>query len=44
VILCTAYSQETALAEFGARKISGFIRKPYRTDDLVKLLDECMGV
>ena len=44
VILCTAYSQETATAEFGERKISGFIRKPYRTDDLVKLLDECAEV
>ena len=40
VILCTAYSQETAIAEFGERKICAFIRKPYRIDDLVKVLDE----
>jgi two-component system cell cycle sensor histidine kinase/response regulator CckA len=39
VILCTAYSQETAVAEFGERKIRAFIRKPYRIDDLVKTLD-----
>lgn len=40
VILCTAYSQETAIAEFGERKIRAFIRKPYRVDDLVRVLEE----
>jgi PAS domain S-box-containing protein len=40
VVLCTAYSQETAMAEFQERKIGGFIRKPYRIDDLVKVLDQ----
>jgi CheY-like chemotaxis protein len=42
VILCTAYSEETVMAQFGAREIRGFIRKPYRTDDLVKLLGESL--
>ena len=40
VVLCTAYSRETALAEFGDRKVDGFIRKPYRSDDLVNMLRE----
>jgi two-component system cell cycle sensor histidine kinase/response regulator CckA len=40
VILCTAYSKETAMSEFGERIIRGFIRKPYRVDDLVKVLDD----
>jgi PAS domain S-box-containing protein len=39
VILCTAYSQEAAIAEFGERKIRAFIRKPYRIDELVKVLE-----
>src|SRR5262249_23733879 len=38
VILCTAYSRETVMVEFGEREFAGFIRKPYRTDDLVKVL------
>jgi len=38
VILCTAYSHETAMAQFGEREICGFLRKPYRIDDLVKVL------
>jgi PAS domain S-box-containing protein len=38
VILCTAYAEETVIAEFGERRIAGFIRKPYRIDDLLKLL------
>jgi signal transduction histidine kinase/CheY-like chemotaxis protein len=43
VVLCTAYSQETAMAEFGGRQVDGFIRKPYRSDDLVKLLGQFEG-
>jgi len=43
VILCTAYSQETALREFGGRDVWGFIRKPYQIDDLVKLLQRAAG-
>jgi CheY-like chemotaxis protein len=39
VVLCTAYSRETAMAEFRDRHIQGFIRKPYRIDDLLKVLD-----
>ncbi len=40
VILSTAYSRETAMRGFDGRDIWGFIRKPYRTDDLIKLLQE----
>jgi CheY-like chemotaxis protein len=43
VILCTAYSQETAVAEFGERDIRYYIRKPYQTDTLVKLLEQALG-
>jgi two-component system cell cycle sensor histidine kinase/response regulator CckA len=42
VILSTAYSRETAMQQFGGRAIWGFIRKPFRTDDLVKLLQGAM--
>jgi len=38
VILSTAYAQETAMRGFEGRDVWGFIRKPYRTDELVKLL------
>ena len=38
VILCTAYSEETAMAQFGEREICGFLRKPYRIDDLVNVI------
>ena len=38
VILCTAYSRETVIAEFGDRLIDGFVRKPYRADDLARIL------
>jgi DNA-binding NtrC family response regulator len=40
IILTTAYSRETAMRGFGERDVGGFIRKPYRTDDLVKTLQE----
>jgi PAS domain S-box-containing protein len=43
VVLCTAYSEETAMAEFGGRRVDGFIRKPYRSADLVKLLGQFAG-
>jgi CheY-like chemotaxis protein len=43
VILCTAHSRETAMAEFDESEIRGFIRKPYRTDDLVKVLQQAVG-
>ena len=43
VVLCTAYNQETAMAEFGGRQVDGFIRKPYRSDDLVKVLGQFNG-
>ena len=38
VVLTTAYSKETAMRGFGNRELWGFIRKPYRTDDLATLL------
>ena len=43
VVVCTAYSQETALTEFAGRQVNGFIRKPYRSDDLVKVLRDVAG-
>ncbi|SPE43256.1 Multi-sensor hybrid histidine kinase (fragment) [Candidatus Sulfopaludibacter sp. SbA3] len=43
VILSTAYSRETAMRGFGGRDVWGFIRKPYRTDDLVNLLRHAAG-
>jgi two-component system cell cycle sensor histidine kinase/response regulator CckA len=43
VVICTAYSQETALTEFAGRQVDGFIRKPYRSDDLVKVLRQVGG-
>ena len=38
VILSTAYNRETAMREFEGREVWGFIRKPYRTEELVTLL------
>ncbi len=38
VILTTAYSRETAFAALGDCEPWGFIRKPYRLDELAKLL------
>ncbi len=43
VILSTAYCQETVMQEFGGREIWGFIRKPYRVDDLLQLLQAALG-
>ena len=43
VILSTAYSKEMAMLGFGGRDVSGFIRKPYRIDDLESLLRETIG-
>jgi CheY-like chemotaxis protein len=40
IVVSTAYSVETVLATFRGRDICNFIRKPYRTDDLVKLLEQ----
>lgn len=40
VILSTAYSREKAMSEIGDRDVWGFIRKPYRSDDLVQLLQK----
>jgi two-component system, cell cycle sensor histidine kinase and response regulator CckA len=38
VILTTAYSRDSTIAEFRERDTWGFIRKPYNTGDLVELL------
>jgi two-component system, cell cycle sensor histidine kinase and response regulator CckA len=43
VILSSAYSWERVNSEFGDRNASGFIRKPYRTSDLVELLIETLN-
>jgi len=43
VILSTAYSRETASSTFAGREFWGFIRKPYRTADLVTLLRQAEG-
>jgi two-component system, cell cycle sensor histidine kinase and response regulator CckA len=43
IILSTAYSRETAMSEFAGRDIWGFIRKPYRTEELVALLQQAAG-
>jgi two-component system cell cycle sensor histidine kinase/response regulator CckA len=40
IIVSTAYSQETVLATFPGRNLWDFIRKPYRTHELVKLLEQ----
>ncbi|MEO8594934.1 MAG: PAS domain S-box protein [Candidatus Solibacter sp.] len=43
VIVSTAYSRETAMSRFEGREVWGFIRKPYRGNDLVKLLEQATG-
>ncbi len=43
VILSTACSWETAMSEIGACTPAGFIQKPYRTDELVRLLQKAAG-
>ncbi len=40
VILTTALSQETVLTTFGGRRAWAFLRKPYRIDDLLRLIRE----
>jgi DNA-binding NtrC family response regulator len=42
VILTTAYSQEKARIDLGGEQYWGFIRKPYRIDDLVNLLQRAL--
>jgi CheY-like chemotaxis protein len=44
VILTTAYSREVAMGSFEEEPaVSGFIRKPYRLDDLMQLLREALA-
>jgi len=40
VILTTAYSREVAAAAFADVRIDGYLRKPYRIEDLVRTLSE----
>ena len=44
VVLCTAYTEETVITEFRERRIEGFIRKPYRIDDLLKILERTKSI
>ena len=43
VILTTAYSQEIAMTAAGEQSASAFIRKPYKIDDLVKVLAKVLS-
>jgi two-component system cell cycle sensor histidine kinase/response regulator CckA len=43
VVLSTAYSRERTMSEFRERNTSGFIRKPYKTNDLVEMLLRAVG-
>jgi DNA-binding NtrC family response regulator len=40
VVLTTAYTSDTAMREFRGREIWAFIRKPYRTEELLQLLQK----
>ena len=43
VILSTACSWGTAMSELGACTPSGYIQKPYKSDELVRLLQQAAG-
>ena len=43
VILSTAYTRETAMAPFGENAPWGFIRKPYRSEEVARVLEEALG-
>ena len=43
LILTTAYSREMASASFGDIPFDGFLRKPYRIDDLVRMLSDLLA-
>jgi CheY-like chemotaxis protein len=38
IVLATAYSQDTAATSFADVRVDGYLRKPYRIDDLVTVL------
>jgi DNA-binding NtrC family response regulator len=40
VILSTAYRREMVMSGFEGREVWGFIRKPYQSDELVRLLEQ----
>ena len=40
VILNTAYTQDSVMRNADKRNIRGFIRKPYRTEELVAMLKQ----
>jgi PAS domain S-box-containing protein len=43
IILATAYSQEMAATSFAEVRLDGYLRKPYRIDDLMKMLSELLA-
>jgi PAS domain S-box-containing protein len=43
VALTTAYSLETAATSFAEIHLDGYLRKPYRIDDLVKMLSDLLA-
>jgi len=43
IILATAYSQEMAATSFAEVRLDGYLRKPYRIDDLMKMLSDLMA-
>src|SRR5262249_31117169 len=43
VVLTTAYSLEMAATSFGEIHLDGYLRKPYRIADLVKMLSDLLS-
>jgi CheY-like chemotaxis protein len=43
IVLATAYSQETAATFLHEVRLDGYLRKPYRIDDLVKMLSDLLA-
>jgi hypothetical protein len=43
LILTTAYSREMALSSFGEIPLHGFLRKPYRIEELVGMLNDLLA-
>jgi PAS domain S-box-containing protein len=43
IVLATAYSQDTAATLLADVHVDGYLRKPYRIDDLVKMLSDVLA-
>jgi hypothetical protein len=43
LILSTAYSKDMVAASFAGVRLDGYLRKPYRIDDLVKMLRDLLA-